>query len=349
MSGGQLPNLVIAQRVIDKMAKGAARFIHDETGEALVGLIHQPDSAGSVPTLYVLDTIAPDEEDVQREAYVFAHGGESQYDQFTWLLENWQADAELRRAAGFKSEAPLAHIGDWHKQPGYMIAPSGGDLASAVTLLAEAPDVPFLLAPIVTLGHPPTLRDGAAVNYVAVADGHGGLTRIDFWLIDRRAKAFRPIVPAVYPNSQLPALPSLPWHLADDARLSLEVGQLEHDGWLVSQIVLWDTDLEPPLEACFMLGRAGGESLLLLATEHDFPESPPRAYAAPFVPLGHGEELYDAFEKAWREADPMPWPDSLKWSPELYLVDYVSALMGRAPAGGDPAASGSGDDEEGGE
>lgn len=98
-----------------------------------------------------------------------------------------------------------------------------------------------------------------------------------------------------------------------------------------------------------MLGRAGGESLLLLATEHDFPESPPRAYAAPFVPLGHGEELYDAFEKAWREADPMPWPDSLKWSPELYLVDYVSALMGRAPAGGDPAASGSGDDEEGGE
>lgn len=143
MSGGQLPNLVIAQRVIDKMAKGAARFIHDETGEALVGLIHQPDSAGSVPTLYVLDTIAPDEEDVQREAYVFAHGGESQYDQFTWLLENWQADAELRRAAGFKSEAPLAHIGDWHKQPGYMIAPSGGDLASAVTLLAEAPDVRF--------------------------------------------------------------------------------------------------------------------------------------------------------------------------------------------------------------
>ncbi|NOG52659.1 MAG: ThiF family adenylyltransferase [Chloroflexi bacterium] len=92
--------------------------------------------------------------------------------------------------------------------------------------------------------------------------------------------------------------------MADDARLSLEVGQLEHDGWLVSQIVLWDTDLEPPLEACFMLGRAGGESLLLLATEHDFPESPPRAYAAPFVPLGHGEELYDAFRKGMARGRP---------------------------------------------
>ena len=34
-----VPNLVIAQRVVDKMAVAAKHFLQDETGEAMVGLI----------------------------------------------------------------------------------------------------------------------------------------------------------------------------------------------------------------------------------------------------------------------------------------------------------------------
>lgn len=263
-----------------------------------------------------------------REAYAFAHGGESQYEAFTWLLENWEADREDREKAGFKWDAALAHVGDWHKQPGYMIAPSGGDLASAMALLNDNPQIERWLAPIVTLHHPPTLRDGASVNYLTVPDGHGGVTRVDFWLIDRKARAFKPVSPVIYPDSRLPKLAPPAWHLSDEPRLSLEIGQLEHEGWLVSPIVLWDTDLEPPLEVCFMLGRSGGESLLLLATQHDFPKTPPLAYAAPFAPLGSDEEIHDAFEKAWRDADPLPSPDGFVWSEEMYLVDYIAALLG---------------------
>lgn len=331
MTEGLIPNLILSQRVIDKMAKGAARFQQDETGEALVGLLVPGDNTNGVPTIYVLDTIPPDEDEVSREAYAFAHGGESQYEAFTWLMENWDADADIRAENGFKWTATLAHVGDWHKQPGYMIAPSGGDLASALGLLAENPSIERWLAPIVTLHHPPTLRDGGAVNYVTVPDGQGSMTRIDFWLIDRKGKAFRPIAPTVYPESRLPQLAPLPWHLLDDARLSLEVGQLEHEGWLVSPIVIWDTDLKPPLEVCFMLGKAGSESILILATEYDFPASPPKAYAAPFMPLSKGEEIHDAFEKAWRDADPLPRPDGFTWSPDTYLVDYVAALLGKLP------------------
>lgn len=332
MSGGMIPNLIIAQHVVDQMAKAAALFQHDETGEALVGLFAPGDHTNGVPTLYVLGTIPPDEEDVTRAAYTFAHGGESQYEAFTWLLENWEADAEARRASGFKWDAPLAHIGDWHKQPGYMIAPSGGDLASAVDLLDENAAIERWLAPIVTLRHPPTLREGASVNYLTVPDGHGSVTRIDFWMIDRRARAFTPISATVYPDARLPQLAPLAWHLTDEGRLSLEVGQLEHEGWLVSPIVIWDTDLKPPLEVCFMLGRNGGESLLIVATEHDFPATPPRAYSAPFVPMGKGQELHDVFESAWREADPLPHPDGFKWTPETYLIDYVAALLGKSAA-----------------
>ena len=335
MTDGLLPNLIIAQRVVDKMVRAAARCQQDETGEALVGFFAPGAHTNGVPTLYVLDTIPPDEEEVMREAYAFSHGGESQYEAFTWLLENWDADSEARESAGFKWDAPLTHVGDWHKQPGYMIAPSGGDLASAVELLGDNPQIERWLAPIVTLHHPPTLKDGASVNYLTAPDGHGGVTRIDFWLIDRKARAFKPVAPVIYPDSQLPGIAPSPWHLTDDARLSLEVGQLEHEGWLVSPIVLWDTDLEPPLEVCFMLGRAGGGSLLLLATEHDFPKSPPRAYAAPFAPLGKDEEIHDAFEKAWRDADPLPTPDGFVWAEDAYLVDYVAALLGKSASDAD--------------
>lgn len=340
MSEGIIPNLIVSQRVINKMAKAAARFQQDETGEALVGTLLPGTLTNGVPTLYVLDTIPPDEAEVMREAYAFAHGGESQYEVFTWLMENWDTNKAARESAGVKFDAPLAHIGDWHKQPGFMIAPSGGDLASAAGLLAENESIERWLAPIVTLHHPPTLKEGASVNYVTVPDGQGGLTRIDFWIIDRKARAFRPITPVVYPESRLPDLAPLPWHLEDQARLSIEVGQLEHEGWLVSPIVLWDTDLKAPLEICFMLGRKGSETLLLLATPHDFPKSPPQAYVAPFVPLGRDEEIHDAFEKAWRDADPLPGPDGFVWTEETYLIDYVSALLGKS------AAADSGEDGE---
>ena len=52
-------------------------------------------------------------------------------------------------------KVPLKHLGDWHKQPGFMIQPSGGDLATALRFMEdEENQFEFLLVPIVTLGHP---------------------------------------------------------------------------------------------------------------------------------------------------------------------------------------------------
>jgi hypothetical protein len=326
-----LPNLILAQRVVDKMAKQAARFVHDETGEALVGVMLPAAHLNGAPTLVVLDTLPADESEVERAAYAFAHGGESQFEAFTWLLENWQRHTELRAHTDIPSGVPLAHLGDWHKQPGHMIAPSGGDLQSALMLLADNPQIEQWLAPIVTLDHSPTLSGGADVNYLTVPDGHGGLTRIDFWLIDRHTRSFRPIHPTVYPDAKLPTLPAMPWVLTDESRVSIEVGQLEHEGWLVSDIVFWDTDLALPLEACLMLGQPGAEHLWLIATPWDYPARPPRAYRAPFVALNKDEDIYDLFERVWREAEPVSNPDDWTWSDELYLTDYMHALTGVQP------------------
>lgn len=337
MTQAVIPTLIIAQRVIDKMAKAAAKFIYDETGEALVGVQLPPAHPNSAPTLIVLDTLPADESEVERAAYAFAHGGESQFEAFTWLLENWQAHAESRRAYELPADASLSHVGDWHKQPGHMIAPSGGDLQSALMLLADNPQIERWLAPIVTLNHAPTLGNGTLVNYLTTPDDHGSLTRIDFWLIDQHTRAFRPINPTVYPDSQLPALQPLPWTLTQEGRVSIEVGQLEHAGWLVSDIVFWDTDFALPLEVCFMLGKPGQDELLLIATPYNYPDAPPRAYKAPFTPLEKGEDIYDVFGRAWRDAEPMSNPDGWVWSPDLYLTDYLDALTSAPTDDGEAA------------
>ena len=54
-----VPNLVIAQRVLDKMVAAASNFIEDETGEAMVGLVVPSTQAGGIPTIYVLEDDLP--------------------------------------------------------------------------------------------------------------------------------------------------------------------------------------------------------------------------------------------------------------------------------------------------
>jgi len=70
------PNHVVSQRVIDKMAAAASRYIADETGEALIGLLAPGLHTNGIPTIYVLETIAPDESAV-REWATFQQGDET--------------------------------------------------------------------------------------------------------------------------------------------------------------------------------------------------------------------------------------------------------------------------------
>lgn len=340
MSGfrGQVPNLVLAQRVIDKMAAAASQYIQDETGEAMIGLLEPGTYTNGVPTLYVLETLPPDETDVVREYYTFQHGGEHQFEILTWYHLNWKAwRKRLNEGQGDakdkKYDLPLVHIGDWHKQPGYMIAPSGGDLMSAMAQLNDTEDEdtdtpPFLLVPIATLGHPNTVQGGPGANFVTapMPDETHSHMRVDFWYIHRDYPVFQSITPVVYPDEQLPKLPPLPWQIADPARADLEFGQLQHAGWFVS-IVLWDTDGVLPLEVCVMTAQQGQSTVILIVTGHDFPETAPKAYRAPFISMGDSDDIYAMFDKMWSQATLIDNPPGWKWSPDLYLIDYVAAIQ----------------------
>jgi hypothetical protein len=88
---------------------------------------------------------------------MFELGGEWQGDAFHWLYINWEAFREVRRssygrALAAKWDAPLTYVGDWHKQPGAMTAPSAGDVHQARKIIQDrATPEQQLVAPIVTL------------------------------------------------------------------------------------------------------------------------------------------------------------------------------------------------------
>jgi hypothetical protein len=322
-----VPNLIVAQRVLDHMADAAERYLEDETGEAMVGLVLPGENTNGVPTVYLLDTIAPDESAI-REAYTFQQGDERQDEFIWWLHQNWEIERARKRKSGKtdKWDSELRHIGDWHKQPGYMIAPSGGDLMTAIDMLDDRDrKLDFLIAPILTLGHPATTgaSDGHA-NFLTVP-GDDGFVRVDFWYIDKYSRMFLPIAPAVYPDKSLPKLVDYPWHLVDSDRFVSERAQLQGDG-LFTSVLTWDVDDKAPVEVCFMVGRQGASKLFIIVTQVDFPESRPVAYAAPFMSMKEGEVIYDVFKRMWPQAEKLKDPPGWKWTPERYLIDYVHAL-----------------------
>jgi hypothetical protein len=169
-----MPRVVVAQRVIDKITRGALLYPEPETGEAMIGLV-VPRPGQSEPEIYILDTISPGERAV-REWGMFEQGDDWQGDVFHWLYINWEVYRERRRgsygnAVAAKWDVPLAHVGDWHKQPDDMIEPSGGDLMQARRMIndSETP-IEQVVAPIVTMYSLKRAKSTAEMAAVEVSD-----------------------------------------------------------------------------------------------------------------------------------------------------------------------------------
>jgi hypothetical protein len=330
--GRGVPNLVIAQRVLDKMVAAAGRYLADETGEAMVGLIVPGSHTNGIPTIYVLDTIPPLDDNVVREWGTFQQGEELQEEQFWWLVDNWQLGRAKKRmldgkALPAKWDVPLIHVGDWHKQPGFMIQPSQGDLFTARHMVAEGEGgLEFLVAPIVTLGHPSTTEMTPHANFLTIPQGDDTCLRVDFWYLDRNIRDFHAISPAVYPSDQLPSLPGYPWHIVDEARYKAEYALFVQGGLLASAPVLWDVHDDTPLDICFVVVRPGWKHILLLITPADYPKSPPSARLAPYVDIASDDNIVEIFEDAWEDSEPVADPSDWKWAEGRHLLDYVFAL-----------------------
>jgi hypothetical protein len=337
ISRGIVPNLVISQRVVDRVVEAARRFLADETGETMVGFILPPEETpDAMPTLYVVDTIAPDES-VIRRSHMFEQGDELQQDIYAWLLDNWDAYREIGRdmkGRPIKPEwdRPLRHMGDWHKQPGFMIQPSGGDLVTALNFMADPEnDFEFLLVPIVTLGHDSvTNESGAAVNYFNIPMEDGTSLRMDWWYIHRDSRFFQPITPTIVPEKDMPILTPYPWHLLNADLLDDELDILEDNGYFrIGDLVLWNTDDDLPLEICLIVGRPGTSAVYLVVTDWDYPRHAPKLFLAEFKNIDAQMYIYKIWEQLWASRRDIPPLKDFTWTQETFIVDMIMALDAR--------------------
>jgi hypothetical protein len=335
ISRGIVPNLIISQRMVDRVVKAAQGYIEDETGESMVGLIIDTDEPEKMPTLYLLDTIAPDDS-VIRRSHMFETGDETQQDIFFWLLENWATYQDIGRDMSGKAiqdewRVELKHLGDWHKQPGFMIQPSGGDLMTALQIMDdEENNFEFLLVPIVTLGHESVTSEvGAQVNYFNVDMGDGTSLRMDWWYIHRDVRVFQPITPKIVPARQLPILTPYPWHILERNLLDEEIGLLQDDGkfLLATNAIFWESDGDLPLEICFIVGIPNRMEVFLVITDWNYPDVKPRLRVSDFSNIDPTQYVYQIFEQLWEQSKPAPEPKNFKWNPESsYIVDYLALI-----------------------
>lgn len=334
ISRGIVPNLVISQRMVDRVVEAAKHFLADETGETMVGLVvPAAQTPEAMPTLYIIDTIAPDET-VIRRSHMFEQGDELQQDIFFWLSDNWATYLDIGRDMKGRSikpewKQPLRHMGDWHKQPGYMIQPSGGDLMTALRFMEDDEnDFEFLLVPIVTLGHDSvTSEDGLMVNYFTVPLADGTSLRMDWWYIHRDSRFFQPITPQVAPEKDMPHLTPYPWHILDSELVNDELDMLELAGYLrIGDFVLWNTDDDLPLEICLIIGRSGTSQVYLVVTDWDYPKGAPRIFISEFKGIDPSMYIYKIWEHLWTTRKDAPKLPNFKWTDETFVVDMIKAI-----------------------
>ncbi len=358
LNPANLPRVTIAQRVVDKIVANALVY-ETETGESLIGFA-LPQSGRPEPDLYVLDTIAPDASAVRASTY-FEQGDDLQGDIFNWFYDNWETMRVRMRTINSngtlpKWDAPLCHLGDWHKHPGTLVEPSWGDTSTARNHINDRQaGTPQLLVILATLWDrsyadqpeaeamaaetddetPEELKpEGSEAQPLLVPVDENGLVRIDVWYMSRTIRRFRRLTPIVVPNAELPELPPLSWHLAHPERLRSEVESLNQAGYAVS-LEQYDTDRVPPLEICFSLARRESQHVIILITEVDYPAHMPRVRLTAMSALRDLPEEANLFDRLWNASQPLPqsayplW----SWTERHRLIDLVREVEARLAEG----------------
>lgn len=328
-----LPRVTIAQRVIDSMVKNT--LIYDtETGEALVGLpIFSPDRIE--PDLVVLQTITPDSTAVRREA-LFVQGDDLQSDVMNWLFDNWN---DYRKLPTAKLEprynVNMDHVGDWHKHPPGLVEPSWGDMETALGhVLDREAGKPHLLAILATLWDRDVAHatDEAESVYAGEKpikvdiDAHRTV-RLDCWYMSRRTRRFVHLTPTIKPDSELPQIPIVCWHLSNIERAGSEFKQLTQAGYSVS-VDLHDADGIPPRELVLTLAKRGGSRILMVVTQADYPAKRPLIRTVPMNAVRDIPAGTDLFPELWKRSLALPDAEypAWTWTPDKTILQLAQAV-----------------------
>ena len=317
-----LPTVSLTRAVLENIFDAALKHPDSETGEAIVGIAAPPSKSG-ISRMFILNTIPP-MQDAVRQWAMFEQGDDWQGAVFNWWYENWEMYRELRRssygnAVMAKWDMPLQHLGDWHKQPDGMIAPSGGDMRTARHLMKEL-ELEFLLMPIVTFEE--SRAPLTTANTLAIATSERRI-RIDFWWVSQGNTRFEPVHPVLESNGGIPRLPDIVWWLKDQEHFDAELSALEKEGLQVMDIISWSENGRPPLDTYFIIYRPGSHRVWIAITALDYPHSRPEWRTAPIL---RPEDDEDFFTALYATSKPVPKAALTEWTPKTRLVDAIKMI-----------------------
>ena len=333
-----IDKVVMHQAVLESMVKSAWEYPHLETGEALIGLVRPTDPSiiegeqmGGSVVVYILGTIAPNESTI-REWGTVQMGDEEQFDRFLWLAENWYED---HRDDEFWGQCSLQHMGDWHKHPSKMTAPSRGDYQSAREILRDSHwGLPFILQPIITLA------DGRLVEEVSnqreectfYTDPFGRAIRIDFWYLSRSQRSYEKLshveVVSTNMDDALPKLAPLPWNLINLQRMEYEEYSLQTDR-RIYEALYFNTDGIAPLEYCLYFPRSDRKKHILVATPYDYPKQPPVGWILKLKPELESYGLMEQIREAWPTRELATFAPDWQWSSETSISAFIDQIESR--------------------
>ena len=278
--------LLVRPEVLRSLAASVATAGDVETGGPLIGTVQRSwEPAGERLIVCVLATVAPSARDGRVASVSVGRGGEGE--RAASAVRWW------RSASGLD----LVHLGDWHRHVWGSPEPSGGDRATAKRLGAQSP-APVWLTAVATgrrrrrhqveeKGEEVRFIDAAAVTGVVrffrEAGGAG--------LVAVRARV---------EGAALPALPALPWYVADPARFAAECRLLRAAGY---RAALQPASSDDGHGAVLRLRREGAPDVTVI-TGPRYPRQAPVRLDA------RGRRV----------------PPAGAWSPHRYLVDLVDLV-----------------------
>ena len=276
--------VVVRPEVIRSIADAAGAAGPRETGEPLIGTIQPSWEQGGERLIASILGSVPAGPHVHGRVASVALGDAGDGERAASALRWW------RKVTGLD----LRHLGDWHKHPSGVPQPSQGDRATARNVKAESSAAVWLSA-IAVCDHARThsaVAEGAAVTFT---DEEETLGKVRFYReMDRTG--LTPIEVRVEEHA-IPALPLLPWHIADSVRFAAECRLLQAAGFLIA--------IEPSITRsgaglALKMTSPDGESFVVM-TGRRYPLAAPKLFDA------HGRKT--AVENGW--------------SPARFLVDLV--------------------------
>lgn len=268
-----LPKLLITKQAVHDLRAEALRFLTNETGAGLFGLIYT--QAGKTETVAITGVIPAPAADIVRRVATVSLSGNKMSEAVDWLEKN---HAAIHGAANGVEFAFLYYAHSHHKMDFRHF--SGRDIQSMYEAIHKhgmklAVGVLMLITEEWEKIHTKDSMEGT-ISIEVDTRVHLRFYYLDRVMVDAGIREPTLIRPEVVDGKSLPVVPPLSWEYTNEDEFLLQMRKLERQGARVT-VIKGNFDSDPVLEIKFIISKPTWQGkVLLITTDWNFPASPAR-------------------------------------------------------------------------